>query len=102
MGQRAKLQAELQEVLGSANVYFQPPESVKMKYPAIVYEKTTGDSRFADDHSYTFYQAYSVTSIDANPDSETPKKILEHFPMSRYDRSFTSGNLNHEVINLYY
>ena len=35
---RNDLQKLLVEVLGSKNVYFQPPESVKMKYPAIVYQ----------------------------------------------------------------
>lgn len=37
MASRLDLQTFLEELLESKNVYFQPPESVKMKYPAIVY-----------------------------------------------------------------
>ena len=36
---RLELQSVLEQTLGSRNVYFQPPASVKMKYPAIVYER---------------------------------------------------------------
>ena len=32
MASRLKLQTMLEEILGSRNVYFNPPESVKMKY----------------------------------------------------------------------
>ena len=39
----AKTREELHEllvsVLGSRNVYFQPPESIRMQYPAIVYAR---------------------------------------------------------------
>ena len=37
MANRLDLQALLEDLLGSRNVYYQPPESVKMNYPAIVY-----------------------------------------------------------------
>ena len=38
MGTRIELQLKLEEILGSRHVYFQPPASIKMTYPAIVYE----------------------------------------------------------------
>ena len=34
---RLELHEILCTILGSRNVYFQPPESIKMNYPAIVY-----------------------------------------------------------------
>ena len=102
MGQRTDLQTELETILGSKNVYFQPPESIKINYPAIVYARSSGDTRFADNQSYTFFQSYDVTAIDRNPDSNLGKDILKHFPMARFDRSYTSGNLNHDIIHLYY
>lgn len=40
MGTRLELQSKLVELLGSKHVYYQPPESVKIEYPAIVYSKT--------------------------------------------------------------
>ena len=40
MGTRIELQSKLEELLGSRQVYYQPPETVKMEYPAIVYSKS--------------------------------------------------------------
>ena len=39
MANRIDLQSLLEELLGSKNVYYQPPESVKMQYDAIRYSK---------------------------------------------------------------
>lgn len=102
MDRRLNLQTELETILGSRNVYFEPPESVKMNYPAIVYSRSSGDTKFADNHTYHFVQSYEVIVIDKNPDSPFSKKIIEHFPMSRYDRNFKADNLNHDVVNIYY
>jgi hypothetical protein len=41
------------EILDSRNVYFQPPASVKMKYPAIVYGLEDIQNRFANDGVYS-------------------------------------------------
>ena len=70
MASRLNLQTELETILGSRNVYYQPPESVKMKYPAIVYSRKNIDNIFADDTVYTQNHAYELTVIDPNPDSE--------------------------------
>ena len=37
MENRLDLHEELCELLGSRHVYFQPPESIKLIYPCIVY-----------------------------------------------------------------
>ena len=68
MASRLNLQTELETILGSRNVYYQPPESVKMKYPAIVYSRKNIDNIFADDTVYTQNHAYELTVIDPNPD----------------------------------
>ena len=40
MKTRLELQNKLEELLGFRHVYYQPPESVKMEYPAIRYSKS--------------------------------------------------------------
>ena len=40
MNRRYELQAVLEGILGSGNVYFQPPENLKMRYDCIVYERS--------------------------------------------------------------
>lgn len=99
---RLNLQTELENLLGSKNVWFQPPESIKLKYPCIIYERSTGDTQFADNYPYRFTTRYTVTLITKDPDCPLIEKLCTSFPMIKYDRHFTSNNLNHEVYTLYY
>ena len=98
---REALQALLEELLGSRNVYFQPPESVKLKYPCIVYERSDIRTVRADNLPYLKHKRYTVTYIDEDPDSKIPDKLLE-LERCGFDRHLTSDNLNHDVFTLYY
>lgn len=101
MATRVDLQNVLEELLGSRNVYYQPPESLKMNYPAIVYARKTIDNSYANNSVYKQNYAYKITVIDKNPDSEIVNKISK-LPTCRFDRHFKSDNLNHDVFTLYY
>ncbi len=101
MNNRLKLHELLCETLGSRQVYFQPPESVKMKYPAIVYSRNRIDNEHADDDVYMQSPSYSVTVIDKNPDSEIVENI-SLLPRCRFDRHYISDNLNHDTFIIYY
>lgn len=91
----------LEEILGSRNVYYQPPASIKMNYPAIVYSRSNINNAFAGDDVYKQDIAYDVTVIDYNPDSEITDKISK-LPKCRFSRHFTSDNLNHDTFTIYY
>ena len=56
---------------------------------------------FADDIVYMQNHTYQIIVIDANPDSEIVNKISK-LPMCRYNRHYTSDNLNHDVFILNY
>mgnify|MGYP006897790680 CR=1 FL=1 len=101
MGTRLELQNLLENIIESRNVYYQPPESVKINYPAIVYSREDIDNVFADDIVYTQNHTYQLTVIDPNPDSEIVNKISK-LPMCRFNRHFKSDNLNHDVFILNY
>lgn len=101
MANRVKLQTKLEELLGSRNVYYQPPESLKMEYPAIRYSKSKIESRQADDMNYSNFTCYKITVIDRRPDNDVINKIME-LPLSSFERHYVSDNLNHDVINLYF
>lgn len=83
------------------NVYFQPPPTVQMKYPCIVYGKKTIGVTYADDTPYSLDECYQVTYIDPDPDSTVPMEIAK-LQMCSMDTCFTSDNLNHSVFTLYY
>ena len=101
MSNRLELQSLLESLLGSRNVYYQPPASLSMKYPAIVYVRDDIQSRHAGNGVYSLNTAYSVTLIDKNPESAYVEKIAS-LPMCSYDRHYVADNLNHDVFTLYF
>lgn len=101
MSRRLELQTLLENILGSRNVYYQPPASISMKYPAIVYSRYDVENFHADNVVYSQKTAYSVTVIDKNPDSEYVKKI-SMLPLCSFDRHYVADNLNHDVFTLYF
>lgn len=86
---------------GDRHVYFQPPTSTKMKYPAIKYSRRKIDNTHANNKAYMRYPSYEVILIDKNPDSQYFEKIL-NLPYCQFDRTYESDNLNHFVFILYY
>lgn len=102
MGSRINLQTKLELLINSKNVYYQPPESLRMEYPCIRYSRSEIDSKKADNLNYINTTGYSLVVIDKNPDSAIIGKILDAFPMASYDRHYVSDNLNHDVIKLYF
>lgn len=98
---REKLQYILEEIVGSKNVYYQPPSNISMKYPAIVYSRERINNKFADNKIWKQDCSYQIIVIDKDPDSEIVYKISQ-IPMCRHDRHYTSNNLNHDVFTLYF
>lgn len=100
---RLELHEKLCTLLGSRQVYYQPPETIKMKYPAIVYDLYRVNQRFADNKNYRLMPAYSVTIIDKSTDLDWINEMLETF--SKYcslERTYTADNLVHYSFILYY
>ncbi len=83
-------------------MYFQPPSGHMIKYPAIIYERRTGNTEFADNWPYIYDDCYTVTVIDKDPDSPYSLRVAWGFQMCKKDRFYTSDNLNHDVFILYY
>lgn len=103
---RLELHNILMGILGTtgqkeSRVYFQPPATVKLKYPCIIYSRSVVDAKRADNLLYQSRVGYQVMVIDQNPDSEYPSKVI-HLPLSQFDRHYTSDGLNHDVFTVYY
>ena len=94
---------DLQEVLLqiTPHVYFQPPASLEMQYPCIVYEMDNARTEFAGNKPYMYAKRYQVTAIDRDPDSLIPDTIA-WLPSAVFDRHFTANNLHHSVFTLYF
>lgn len=102
MASRLELHEELCAVLGTRNVYFQPPESVKMKYDAIRYELGGKDLKRANDRIYRNTNRYEGVLITRDPDTTIPDAILSHFEMCSFGRPYPADNLNHYPFTIYY
>ena len=101
MADRLELHSVLQELLGSSNVYYQPPESIKMQYDAIRYSKKTVDSKYANDRKYSMIDCYEIIVISRLPDNPVIKKLLS-LPYCSYDRHYVADNLHHDVLTIYW
>ena len=83
------------------NVYFQPPENVKLNYPCIIYSRDNVETKFADNEPYDSIKRYMVTVIDRDPDSSIPDEVAK-LPMSSFNRFYPANGLNHDVYQVFF
>jgi hypothetical protein len=102
MADRIDLHEELCEVLGSRNVYFQPPESVKMKYDAIRYALGGKTIVRANNKAYRSTNQYEGVVITKDPDTTIPDQLIARFEMCSVGRPYVSDNLHHYPFTIYY
>lgn len=98
---RLTLQTKLEDLLGSNHVYYQPPENLKMEYPAIRYSKSDEEDIYANNIKYLSMSVYDLVVIDKKPDNPVIKKLLE-LPYSEFDRHYVADGLNHDIIRIFY
>ena len=92
---RLKLQTELEEILGSRNVYFQPPSSISLSYPCIIYTYDDYYKTYADGLSYKSTDKYSIILITKDPLPEELLDRLNSMDYTIFDRHYSSDNLHH-------
>lgn len=101
MADRTGLHEIFVELLKSRNVYYDPPENLKMAYPCIRYSKSSINVQKANNKAYLKRIRYQVIVIDRLPDNPVIDEILA-LPNCSYDRHYTAGNLHHDVLTIYY
>lgn len=97
---RKTLHQNLINVLGTNQVFYEPPETVRMSYPSIVYSKGRINSMYAENKRYRNYTSYTIIVISKTPDLDVVNKILD-WEYASYNRGYKADNLYHEVINVY-
>lgn len=98
---RYLLQKILEDIMESSNVYYQPPENLKLKFPCIIYRKSKIQTIRADNGFYGKADQYTITYISKTVDDDIVLKILE-LPMCTHDRRYTSDHLYYDVFTLYF
>ena len=100
MASRLELHALLKAIL--PDVYYQPPESLKLKYPCIVYSLNRIDPQYADNDVYSKARSYQIILIHKNPDN-TEVDAIADLPRCRMDRApYVSNNLYHYPFTIYF
>jgi hypothetical protein len=102
MASRESLQEELIALLGSSNVYYDPPENLQMEYPCFIYTISQGNERYADNKVYRYTNGYDITYVDANQDSAVLDAFRTHFQMSKFNRHYVADELHHTVLIVYW
>lgn len=102
MKSRLDLHTELCDLIGSNKVYYQPPESVKLSYPCIIYERVGYNFKKANNKNYIKHTRYTVTLITKEADNPLIDEILSAFLYVEHDRNFKTNNLYHDVFTIYY
>lgn len=90
----------LTEPDGDRHIYFNPPPSVQMHYPAIRYSLGNINTNFANNHAYRMVPSFELTLIDEDPDTKYLKPILQ-IPYCKFNRFYIANNLNHWVFTIY-
>lgn len=98
---RLELHEKFCEILGNNYVYFQPPATVRLNYPCILYTRSDIKVKYADSMSYHRTNAYTVTFIHRDPDSYIPNQLIEKLPYCSFDRNFNSDELIHDVFTVF-
>ena len=98
---RLEFQTFLETLKADRNVYFQPPSTVRMNYPAIRYNLLNIKNIPADNIPYFQGIAYSLTYITDDPD-DVMIKTLSKLPLCTFDRWYAAENLNHYVYTIFY
>lgn len=99
MGRRLELNTLLKTLCD--NVYFQPPENLRLEYPCIVYSRDRGVTEFAGNLPYRYEQKYQVSFISREPD-DTVQEQLRLLEKCVHVRFFTANQLNHDVFSLFF
>lgn len=105
-GNRLDLHEIFIDILGTkghpiSRVYFQPPSTIKLEYPCIIYKRSNQKDFFSNDRIYIGMKRYLVTVVDKNPDSLIPDKVLG-LRYCSFSSHYSVDGLNHDIYTLYF
>lgn len=100
MGSRLELHEKLVNILGNDHVYFQPPPSIRMEYPAIRYNLQDIYTSKADNLNYRKKKRYIITLIHKDPDNTIVDDLVNN--NFQFEQFYAKDGLNHYVFTIYY
>lgn len=98
MQNRPRLSEAFHRILD--NVYFEPPESIEMDYPAIKYNLARIKTDTANNSPYRISPGYEVTLMDWDLDSPYVAQLLA-LPYCSFDRHYAKDGLHHWTFTIF-
>lgn len=81
-------------------VWYQPPATVKLTYPCLIYKLSDMPPTYANNNPYQLEHEYELEVIDRDPNSVLRERIAL-LSKCRLKRVFEADNLHHYVFNIY-
>lgn len=100
MHNRTDLRQVFYDIAGKDNVYYEPPENIKMQYPCIRYKKSGEMTRCADNIKYLRWTRYEVTVIDKRPDSPLAEAV-SNLPHCSFINTYVVENIHHTIYQIF-
>lgn len=100
MTTRLELHNTLCSIFGEDRVYFSPPSEHNMRYPCVRYKLSDMNTIYANNKPYLFVKTYTLTVMDADPNTKLLDQILNEIEYCVFDRFYTSDGLNHYVFTV--
>ena len=88
--------------LSEGHIYFQPPESLRMVYPALVYNVSRRDYEQADNQLYAQFLIWDLTWISKTPLDFVVDALLSQLECCVPTREYVSDGLYHTQLSLYF
>lgn len=104
LDRRLLLDEKIRRILGSTNVYFEPPASLIMKYPCVRYKRSNIDVVFADNKAYLGHNRYEIIVIFKDADDDLPGKFLynDEGLVLNVERTYIADGLHHYVFTTHF
>lgn len=106
MERRLQLDDKIRALLNSENVYFQPPASIRMHYPAVRYKYADPFTLSADDKNYHRRRKYTGVYIHLDPDDYFVERMVDSLRNENIsafsERRYEADNLYHDPFTIYY
>lgn len=84
------------------NVYYNPPESLKLKYPCVICSLESDRPEYADDTRYKNMNRYNLILITNGTDNGIMRETLLKLPYCSFDREYFSNNMCHDSLTIYF
>lgn len=101
MASRLELQSKFEELLGSRNVYYNPPANITIKYDCIRYSLNGMQNTHANNNKYSKMKRYDGIVISKQSDPEVFDKILD-LQYCSPGTPYKADNLNHYPFTIYH